>query len=155
HPEVIIHVGDYNYRGTPSTVDGQSVYNGCAVSSYVSQNPQSDLASPSWDRWDNWRDDFFRPAAPLLREAPWGFTRGHHERCSRAGPGYFYFLDPHSPLLGQDPARYRCPPQVNGGAPFPNLTFVAPYALRFGPGLTLVVVDSANACDTPAPVTNA
>src|SRR5262249_2971099 len=32
---------------------------------------------------------------------------------------------------------------------------VAPYALPFGPGLTLVVMDSANACDTPAPVEGA
>ncbi len=155
HPDLVIHLGDYIYRGTPNTVNGQNVYNGCAVSSYVSQNPQNDLGSPSWDRWESWRDEFFRAAAPLLRKAPWVFTRGNHELCSRAGPGYFYFLDPHSALLGQDPALYQCPAQVNGSAPFPNLTFVAPFALPFGKGLTVVVVDSANACDGPTPVTNA
>jgi hypothetical protein len=83
------------------------------------------------------------------------FTRGNHELCSRAGPGYFYFLDPHSSLLGHDPARYRCPPQVEGGDPFPNLVFVSPYALAFDEGLTLVVLDSANACDSPKPVSHA
>ena len=155
HPDLVIHLGDYNYRGTPRTVNGQSVYNGCAMTSYVSQNPANDPGSTSWDRWEAWRDDFFRPAAPLLEEAPWVFTRGNHELCSQAGPGYFFFLDPHSALLGQDAALYQCPAQVNGSAPFPNLTFVAPYALTFDKGLTLLVMDSANACDTPAPVTNA
>src|SRR5262249_12673643 len=114
-----------------------------------------DSAKASWDRWENWRDDFFIPAASLLVRAPWVFARGNHELCSRAGPGYFYFLDPHSRLLGHNPARYRCPPQVNGGEPFPNFVFVPPYALPFDEGLTLVVMDSANACDSANPVSHA
>jgi hypothetical protein len=31
--------------------------------------------------------DFFRPAEPLLAEAPIVFTRGNHENCSSMGPG--------------------------------------------------------------------
>lgn len=52
------------------------------------------------DSWEAWRADFFAPAAPLLSRAPWVPARGNHELCSRAGPGWFYFLDPHSDLLG-------------------------------------------------------
>jgi hypothetical protein len=155
HPDLVVHVGDYNYRGTPGKVGGEHVYDGCAMTKYVSQNPADDLGSASWDTWKHWRDDFFKPAAPLMAKAVWVFARGNHELCSRAGPGYFYFLAPHSSLLGHDPARYRCPPQVSGTDPFPNLTFVPPYALAFDAGLTVVVMDSANACDTADPVANA
>ena len=140
-PDLVIHVGDYNYRGTPGRVGEEHVYDGCATTKYVSQNPADALDSASWDRWPHWRDDFFKPATPLFATAPWVFSRGNHELCSRAGPGYFYFLDPHSPLLGHDPARYRCPAQTNGGDPSPNLTFVPPYALAFDAGLTLVDID--------------
>jgi hypothetical protein len=154
NPDLVIHVGDYNYRGTPGKVDGKDVYDGCATDKYVTQNPADDPHSKSWDRWKHWRDDFFKPAAHLLAAAPWVFIRGNHELCSRAAPGYFYFLDPHSSLLGHDPARYQCPAQVNGGDPSPNLTFVPPYGLSFDAGLTLVVLDSANACDTANPVSS-
>jgi len=155
HPDLVIHVGDYNYRGTPGKVGGEDVYDGCATTKYVSQNPADKPDSASWDTWKHWRDDFFKPAAPLTAKAAWVFARGNHELCSRAGPGYFYFLDPHSSLLGHEPTRYQCPAQVNGGAPLSNLTFVPPYALAFDAGLTLLVMDSANACDTADPVTSA
>jgi hypothetical protein len=83
------------------------------------------------------------PAAPLLAQAPWIAARGNHELCSRAGPGYFYFLDPHSSLLG---GELRCPAQRNGSEACPNLLFVAPYQLELGT-VRLAVLDSANACD--------
>jgi len=76
-PQVVIHVGDYLYREMPCP-DGVA---GCQ-------------GSPSGDNWRTWRADFFDPAAPLLAAAPWVVVRGDHELCSRAGGGYFRFLDP-------------------------------------------------------------
>jgi hypothetical protein len=70
-------------------------------------------------------------------------ARGNHELCSRAGPGYFYLLDPHSSLLG---GELSCPVQESGGDPVPNLVFVPSYRLDLGT-LGFVVLDSANACD--------
>ena len=76
-PQVVIHVGDYLYREM-SCPDGSA---GCQ-------------GSPYGDNWRTWRADFFDPAAPLLAAAPWIVVRGDHESCSRAGGGYFRFLDP-------------------------------------------------------------
>jgi len=151
-PALVIHVGDYNYRGTPGevTIDGvtKPVYDagdnakgpGCSTADgYVSQNvPGSD----SFDNWEDWRADFFAPARPLLLAAPWVLTRGNHELCSRAGLGWFYLLDPGSPLLGGAAAQRSCPDQ-SGTAPE---LFTPPYGLDLG-NLGLAVLDSANACD--------
>jgi Calcineurin-like phosphoesterase len=153
-PDLVVHVGDYNYRGTPGTieVDGEKLgpYNAgdglpppqCLnpVHPYVSQNVPGRSA---WDSWQTWRDDFFLPAEPLLAAGPWVFARGNHELCSRAGPGYFYFLDPHSELLG---GELSCPVQQDGDDPLPYVVFVPPERLDLGP-LDLVVLDTANACD--------
>jgi hypothetical protein len=78
-PDLIIHVGDYVYRESacPPPPRGQ----GCA-------------RSPYGDDWPTWKADFFAPAAPALRAAPWIVVRGNHEICKRAGPGYFRLLDP-------------------------------------------------------------
>ncbi len=77
---------------------------------YWSQNIEG---SPNPDKWTNWRDDFFRPAARLLVAAPWLFSRGNHELCSRGGPGWFYLLDVNSPLLGPGRRQRRSvPPQL-------------------------------------------
>jgi hypothetical protein len=153
-PDLVVHVGDYNYRGTPGSIEvnGQkrTVYDAgdnapedpyCQLRTpYVSQNaPGSSLP----DGWEAWRADLFAPAAPLLAAAPWVTARGNHELCSRAGPGYFYFLDPHSSLLG---GERSCPVQRAGTDPLPNLAFVPPYRVELG-ALRLVVLDSANACD--------
>jgi hypothetical protein len=154
-PDLVIHLGDYNYRGTPGRIAvgdrKENVYDAgdsapadrqCQLGdSYVSQNVSG---SQNWDSWANWQADFFDPAAPLLSRAPWVVARGNHELCSRAGPGFFYFLDPHSSLLG---GELSCPVQQLGGQPLPNLVFVPPYRVDFG-RLNLVVMDSANACDT-------
>lgn len=152
-PDLVIHVGDYNYRGTPGevTVDGRSlkVYDAgdnvpvrlhCRLPhGYASQNvPGSD----AFDNWQDWRDDFFEPARDLLGAAPWVFARGNHELCSRAGFGWFYFLDPGSNLLGAGMEQRACPPQ-DGIEP---RLFTPPYRLDLD-GLDLVVMDTANACD--------
>jgi predicted phosphodiesterase len=76
HPDLVIHVGDYNYRHTACPV----VQGGCA-------------GSPWGNGWDTWMADFFEPAAPLLAVAPWIMVRGNHEDCDRAGEGWFRFLD--------------------------------------------------------------
>jgi hypothetical protein len=76
-PDLIIHVGDYLYRESACPAGDA----GCA-------------RSPYGDDWPSWKADFFAPAAPALRAAPWIVVRGNHEICSRAGAGYFRLLDP-------------------------------------------------------------
>ncbi len=76
-PDLVIHVGDYFYRDTQ-----------CPAS-----NP-SCLDSPWGDNWQVAWQDFFRPAGPLLRAAPWVMVRGNHESCNRTGKSWFRFLDP-------------------------------------------------------------
>ncbi len=115
HPDLIIHVGDYYYRETPCPTGER----GCA-------------GSPHGDTWTAWRADFFAPAAPLLRAAPWVFVRGNHELCNRGGPGWFRLLD-----AAEKPKS--CPTAVSD-----------PMTLPLG-GLNLYVLDSADAEDRSAP----
>jgi hypothetical protein len=77
HPDLVIHVGDYEYRDNECPPD----IAGCA-------------GRPWGYGWDAWQDDFFAPAQPLLTAAPWVVDRGNHESCTRAGQGWFRFLDP-------------------------------------------------------------
>ncbi len=165
-PDLVLHVGDYNYRGTPSgfeqTVDGQQVQqwyydagDGAEPSErcempgpYYSQNS---TGNPDADSWQAWWLDFFQPAAELLAAAPWVLARGNHELCSHAGPGWFYFLDSSSQLAEGGGTQLACPsqdgPQDGGGGPaLPHLAFAPPRVLALQ-GLTLAVLDSANACD--------
>ncbi len=114
-PDLVIHVGDYYYRETPCPAGER----GCA-------------GSPHGDTWDAWRADFFAPAAPLLRAAPWVFVRGNHELCSRGGPGWFRLLD-----AAEKPKS--CPAAVSD-----------PMTIPLG-GLNLYVLDSADAEDRTAP----
>ncbi len=131
-PDLVLHLGDYNYRGTPSkNAADEWAYDGCVA----------DLSKPlqtqtTKDTWDTWKLDFFEPAQPLLAAAPWVVVRGNHELCSRAGRGWFYFLDPHSPLLDPDVETPSC------NAP---TVPTEPYGLTMA-NLQLVVLDSANAC---------
>jgi hypothetical protein len=180
-PDLIVHVGDYNYRGTerglvlpprltgyaaPISVnvydtgdlDDEDVASLPIGAAYWSQNI---VGSPNPDKWINWRDDFFRPAAKLLVAAPWLMSRGNHELCSRGGPGWFYLLDAGSPLLGPGHKQVECPPQLPpdwqpgawpkppalpfAGLPFPTHTS-APFRLKLG-RLNIIAVDSANAAD--------
>jgi hypothetical protein len=90
-PDLVIHVGDYHYRESPCPAGQQA----CA-------------GSPWGFGQDTWTADFFQPAQPLLRAAPWVFVRGNHESCARAGQGWFRFLDaaPWSAARScDDPAR--------------------------------------------------
>ncbi len=160
-PDLVLHVGDYNYRGTPSsfeqTVDGKQVkqwyYDAgdgaepseqCEVPGpYYSQNS---TGNPDADAWQAWWLDFFQPAAELLAAAPWVFARGNHELCSHAGPGWFYFLDASSQLPAGGGTQLACPSQDSEGPALPHLVFVPPRVVALG-GVTVAVLDSANACD--------
>src|SRR5215470_6048298 len=133
--DLIIHVGDYNYRNTPRDMVLQPRVTGYAHPISVRIYDTGDLddeddvpelplgpgywsqnmrGSPIPDNWSAWRDDFFVPAARLMKTAPWLFVRGNHELCSRAGPGWFYLLDPGSPLLGNR-QQEDCPAQTPAG----------------------------------------
>lgn len=160
-PDLVIHVGDYNYRGTPAgfeqTVNGQQVeqwyYDAgdgaepseqCELSGpYLSQNS---TGNPDRDSWQAWWLDFFQPARPLLAAAPWVAARGNHELCSHAGPGWFYFLDPSSKLPEGGGRELACPAQDGEGPALPHLAFAPPRVVALE-GLNLAVLDSANACD--------
>ncbi len=77
-PDLVIHVGDYLYREDKCPDDLSRL---CGT-------------GPAGDRWDTWNADFFAPASKLLTAAPWAFSRGNHEDCTRAWKGWFYYLDP-------------------------------------------------------------
>jgi hypothetical protein len=109
-PDLIVHTGDYHYREAPCP-DGNA---GCA-------------GSPWGYNWASWEADFFAPAAPLLRVAPWVMVRGNHEDCTRAADGWFRLLDP-----GRLPAA--CP------------DYTEPYAVTVG-DLQLLMLDSSFAND--------
>ena len=112
-PNLVIHVGDFHYRESPCP-SGNA---GCA-------------GNPAGDTWASWRADFFAPAAPLLGAAPWIFIRGNHEVCSRAGEGWFRFLEPRArPATCTDDAE--------------------PYLIPLGVAV-LAVIDSSPASDTKA-----
>lgn len=178
--DLIIHVGDYNYRNTPRNMvlpprvtgyaepisvriydtgdldDEDDIPEEPLGPGYWSQNMQG---SPIPDNWPAWRDDFFVPAARLMTTAPWLFVRGNHELCSRAGPGWFYLLDPGSALLGGEHPQGDCPPQTPPGwrpgawpqvqpfhgEPFP-IRITPPMRLKLG-DLDILSIDSANAGD--------
>jgi Calcineurin-like phosphoesterase len=110
-PDLVIHVGDYEYREDACPVGNA----GCA-------------GSPAGYGWAPWNADFFAPAAPLFAAAPWIMVRGNHEDCSRAGEGWFRFLDPM-------PMEKNCR----------DLT--GDYVVRLG-DFAALVVDSAKVSDT-------
>jgi hypothetical protein len=139
-PDLLIHLGDFNYRGSPGTVgpDAQPVYDGCTGDTGNQNAP----GSAQWDGWTTWQLDVFQPLQHLLSKVAMAPVRGNHELCSRTGPGWFYFLDPGSALV--DPA-YRqpdCPQVVASGM----VDTTPPQVLSF-PKLTLVTMDTADACD--------
>ncbi|WP_423680361.1 metallophosphoesterase family protein [Undibacterium sp. WLHG33] len=84
-PDLVIHVGDYHYRE-----------NACPEGN-------KDCAGSPWGYgWDTWKADFFDPAQALLKAAPWVMVRGNHETCTRAGQGWWRFLDPRPLQSGRD-----------------------------------------------------
>ncbi len=134
NPDLVIHMGDYDYRGTPShRADGDPrVYDGCvpgADASYVSLH---DLST-----WETWRDDLITPAASLMSAAPWVVVRGNHELCSRGGDGWFYLLDPHSDLLDPLHGDHHCTAPI---------VTTQPYRIAVGE-LDMVVLDNSDGCD--------
>ena len=113
NPDLVVHLGDYLYRENPC--------------------PKHDSAcsgSPSGNNWETWNADFFDAARPLLKVAPWIFVRGNHELCSRAGEGWFRFLDPR---------------RASGCSDVTD-----PYLVQQG-SAQFVVLDSALAMDPTAP----
>lgn len=110
-PQLVIHVGDYLYRESPCPAADEKECGG----------------SPSGDNWDAWNADFFSPASSLLAAAPWAFSRGNHESCSRAAQGWFYYLDPR-------PLSESCE------------DYSEPYVASFG-HFQLLMVDSSAAKD--------
>ncbi|KZN45070.1 metallophosphoesterase [Pseudoalteromonas luteoviolacea] len=155
--DLILHMGDYNYRGTSGSISkgvyaydaGDGGYGGktCGLEeTYYSQNAQG---SPKPDTWRAWRADFFSAADSILTKAPWVFARGNHELCSRAGLGWFYFFGPGS-SLEQGIAQRACPAQGNFSQPLNSaasaIAMIEPYMLKLEK-LNIWVQDSANACD--------
>lgn len=112
--------------------------------------------------WRNWQADFFTPMSGgkaskyklwqtrqsaeynLLPMAPWVVTRGNHELCnqfSKGGPGWFYLLEPSSPLLGDADAvlaAASCPSNPSAAE-----SIGLPYRLDFSHGFSLLQTDSA------------
>jgi hypothetical protein len=118
-PAVVIHVGDYHYGENP-----------CADESTACGG------SPFGDNWATWEEEFFKPARPLLRAAPWVMVRGNHENCARAGAGWIYLFG----LPGQETTTDACEHDLE------------PYSLAFGETATggnrvLKVFDTANEDD--------
>lgn len=122
-PDLVIHVGDYQYRESPCPADIAA----CAD-------------SPWGYGWDTWQADFFSPAAPLLAAAPWVMARGNHESCARAGQGWWRFLDPRPLQAGRNCNRADDDMQGN---------FSAPYAVPLGGNAQLILFDSAKAAGKP------
>lgn len=122
-PDLVLHVGDFLYRENPCP-DGNASCSG----------------TPWGYGWDAWKADFFTPAAPLLRAAPWIMVRGNHENCRRAGQGWWRFLDPHPLIAGRD-----CNEAMNDtqGDQTP------PYAVPLGDDAQIIVMDLAIAGEDP------
>ena len=120
HPDLILHVGDYEYREN-ACPEGNA---GCA-------------GSPFGYGEDAWRADWLEPGAPLFAAAPLVVVRGNHEECVRAGQGWWRFLDPHPLVAGAD-----C---VDAAQDFAG-NHTAPYAVEIGgpgrgQGARVIVVD--------------
>jgi hypothetical protein len=166
--DLILHMGDLNYRGTYGAItevpdpngnttkihaydagDGSDESSCGLATTYYSQNA---FQSPRPDVWSKWKSDFFDSAEKLLSKAPWVFARGNHELCSRAGPGWFYFVGPGSSLSGGI-TQQQCPDQGDFNSAtadaIDHIIMIEPYMLRFA-GWQLWVMDTANACDAYA-----
>lgn len=161
-PDLVLHTGDFNYRGTSGFRTDPPIYDAgddapdkppCAkptcqlCSAYASQNASG---SEHPDTWTNWKLDLFDPAAKLMAAAPWIVTRGNHELCSRAGLGYFYFLDPSASVEAGGGGQLSCPSQDGDGPTIEHILLPEPYTVELD-NLRVSVLDSANSCDEYAP----
>ncbi|CAH9058273.1 hypothetical protein PSECIP111951_01867 [Pseudoalteromonas holothuriae] len=156
--DLLLHMGDYNYRGTSGSINNGDIYaydagdggyggKSCGLEdTYYSQNAKN---SPKPDTWSSWELDFFKPAKKLMSSAPWVFARGNHELCSRAGIGWFYFFGPGGQFK-QSVNQQSCPFQGDFNTPpktaANHIAMIKPYALPLK-RLNIWVYDSANACD--------
>ncbi len=122
-PDLVLHVGDYEYRDNPCPVGNTA----CA-------------GQPWGYGSDAWAADFFAPAAPLLAAAPWVMVRGNHEVCNRAGQGWYRYLDT-NPFDVTDVKTCDSSANDNSG------NFNDPWAVSFG-DTQFVAFDSANAAKT-------
>lgn len=167
-PDLVLHMGDFNYRGTSGDTyftqensagelqqikqwpydagDGSTQGQHCEQTAQTPFYSQSATNSNFPDIWRNWHDDLFKPAKKLMQAAPWLVARGNHELCSRAGPGYFYFLDPNSDLVANN-QQLSCPSPENGSDAINNTVQIPSYKVSFN-NLDIVVIDSANSCDS-------
>ena len=127
-PDLIVHVGDYNYRESPCPAG----LDGCA-------------GSPWGYGDDAWQADFFQPAKALLAAAPWVFVRGNHEACNRAGQGWLRYLDAET-----GPAR-ACTAQASGAQQVNEGDFTAPFAVPLSTRSQLIVFDSSQIGGSPVP----
>ncbi len=118
HPDLVVHVGDYHYRE-----------NACPPGRPCGGSPWGYGA-------DAWAADFFVPAGNLLAAAPWVMARGNHEMCSRAGQGWFRYLD----AAPYEAARNCDRPDADAQA-----DFTPPYVVPLGDHWQLIVFDSARA----------
>ena len=107
-PDLIVHVGDFFYREQPCPTG----FSGCA-------------GSATFDNWDSWYQDWFKPAANLLKAAPVALTRGNHESCNRGARGWFRLLDPNA----YDANAVECVGTYNPmpGAPGTKVSYIGPY----------------------------
>ena len=117
-PDLVVHVGDYHYRESLCPPD------------------QVCAGSPWGYGWDAWDADLFVPARTLMGAAPWVVTRGNHESCSRAGQGWFRFLD-----TGPYEPQRSCDAVADDAA----ADYTPPYAVPLGDHWQLIVFDSARA----------
>ncbi len=122
-PDLVIHVGDYLYRENVCAPG----HPGCAGS--------------VWGYgWDAWSADFFRPGQALLAAAPWVAVRGNHESCSRAGQGWWRFIEPRPLVAGRD---------CNDAKDDEIGDYDDPYAVPIGDGGQFIVIDSSNSSNGP------
>jgi hypothetical protein len=117
-PDLVVHVGDYQYRDNPCPAD----------------QPQC-TGTPWGYGYDTWYADLFQPAAPLLATAPWLMVRGNHETCNRAGQGWYRFLDP-NPYA----AAKSCDDPANDDSGNYN----DPWAITVDSDTQFIAFDSAN-----------
>ncbi|GAC1419899.1 MAG: metallophosphoesterase [Burkholderiaceae bacterium] len=116
-PDLVMHIGDYHYRenACPSDIAG------CKD-------------SPWGYGWDTWEADLFKPAASLMKAAPWIVVRGNHEECTRAGQGWLRFLD-----TAAYSAQRSCDDPANDNV----ANYTAPYPVPLGSDTQVIVFDSA------------
>ena len=98
--DMAVHVGDYIYRESPcpTQLDGNGNclgINGPTTFRLPELNQTLINFLPgNWgDNLLGWWADFLYPARELLQKVPFIAVRGNHEVCSRAGFGFFFFLD--------------------------------------------------------------